>query len=156
MIRPFSLKYVFHVEGRRKRSQIFQESQSWRAQWLERMKRLPGQLWGKALRPQLWECWPQEMLELICICLDDPVQDCWPVLTASVCPKSLVFILYPGVLVLSMFQDWLVEISGWCWVVVAHAFNASIWEAETGRSAWSTKWVPGQPGLHRETLSLNK
>ena len=31
-------------------------------------------------------------------------------------------------------------------------------EAEAGgflssRSAWSTKWVPGQPGLHRETLS---
>jgi hypothetical protein len=41
--------------------------------------------------------------------------------------------------------------------VVAHAFNPSTWEAEAGgflssRSAWSTKWVPGQPGLHRETL----
>jgi hypothetical protein len=34
-------------------------------------------------------------------------------------------------------------------------------EAEAGgflssRPAWSTKWVPGQPGLHRETLSRNK
>jgi hypothetical protein len=34
----------------------------------------------------------------------------------------------------------------------------SSWEAEAGRFlssrlAWSTKWVPGQPGLHRETLS---
>jgi hypothetical protein len=34
----------------------------------------------------------------------------------------------------------------------------STWEAETGgflssRPAWSTKWVPGQPGLYRETLS---
>ena len=34
----------------------------------------------------------------------------------------------------------------------------STWEAEaegflSSRSAWSTKWVPGQPGLHRETLS---
>jgi len=34
----------------------------------------------------------------------------------------------------------------------------STWEAEAGgflssRPAWSTKWVPGQPGLHRETLS---
>ena len=33
------------------------------------------------------------------------------------------------------------------------AFNPSTWEAETGRfpssrPAWSTKWVPGQPGLH--------
>jgi hypothetical protein len=42
--------------------------------------------------------------------------------------------------------------------VVAHAFNSSTREAEAGgflssRSAWSTKWVPGQPGLHRETLS---
>ena len=34
----------------------------------------------------------------------------------------------------------------------------SAWEAEASRSlssrpAWSTKWIPGQPGLHRETLS---
>ena len=39
-----------------------------------------------------------------------------------------------------------------------HAFNPSIWEAETGgflnsRPACFTEWVPGQPGLHRETLS---
>jgi hypothetical protein len=45
--------------------------------------------------------------------------------------------------------------------VVAHAFNLSTWEAETGRflssrPAWSTKWVPGQPGLHRETLSWKR
>jgi hypothetical protein len=42
--------------------------------------------------------------------------------------------------------------------VVVHTFNSSTWEAEAGRflssrPAWSTKWVPGQPGLHRETLS---
>jgi hypothetical protein len=42
--------------------------------------------------------------------------------------------------------------------VVVHAFNPSSWEAEAGgflssRPAWSTEWVPGQPGLHRETLS---
>ena len=42
--------------------------------------------------------------------------------------------------------------------MVAHAFNASTWEAEAGefmssRPAWSTEWVPGQPGLYRETLS---
>jgi hypothetical protein len=41
---------------------------------------------------------------------------------------------------------------------VAHAFNPSTWEAEAGgflssRPAWSTEWVPGQPELHRETLS---
>ena len=42
--------------------------------------------------------------------------------------------------------------------VVAHAFNPSTREAEadgflSSRPAWSTEWVPGQPGLHRETLS---
>jgi hypothetical protein len=41
---------------------------------------------------------------------------------------------------------------------VAHAFNPGTQEAEAGgflssRPAWSTEWVPGQPGLHRETLS---
>jgi hypothetical protein len=45
--------------------------------------------------------------------------------------------------------------------VVVHAFNPSTREAEAGgflssRLAWSTKWVPGQPGLHRETLSQTK
>jgi hypothetical protein len=42
--------------------------------------------------------------------------------------------------------------------VVVHAFDPSTWEAEAGgflssRPAWSTEWVPGQWGLHRETLS---
>jgi hypothetical protein len=42
--------------------------------------------------------------------------------------------------------------------VVAHAFNPSTCEAEAGgslssRPVWSTELVPGQPGLHRETLS---
>jgi hypothetical protein len=41
--------------------------------------------------------------------------------------------------------------------MVAHAFNPSTWEAEAGRSLSlrpdpSTEWVPGHPGLHRETL----
>ena len=41
---------------------------------------------------------------------------------------------------------------------MVHAFNPSTQEAEAGgflslRPAWSTKLVPGQPGLHRETLS---
>jgi hypothetical protein len=56
------------------------------------------------------------------------------------------------------------ESQGWVkdgepiWV---HAFNPSTWEAEAGRflssrPAWSTEWVPGQPGLHRETLSQKK
>ena len=45
--------------------------------------------------------------------------------------------------------------------VVVHAFNHSTREAEAGvflssRPAWSTKWVPGQPGLYRETLSKKK
>jgi hypothetical protein len=42
--------------------------------------------------------------------------------------------------------------------VVAHTFNPSTWEAEAGgflssRPLWATEWVPGQPGLHRVTLS---
>jgi hypothetical protein len=42
-----------------------------------------------------------------------------------------------------------------------HAFSPSTWEAEAGgflslRPAWSTKCAPGQPGLHRETLSQKK
>ena len=44
--------------------------------------------------------------------------------------------------------------------MVAKAFNPSTWEAEAGRflssrPAWSTERVPGQLGLHRETLSQN-
>jgi hypothetical protein len=40
---------------------------------------------------------------------------------------------------------------------VAHAFNPSTWETETGsflssRASWSTEWVPAQPGLYKETL----
>jgi hypothetical protein len=42
--------------------------------------------------------------------------------------------------------------------MVVNAFNPSTWEAKAGgflssRPAWSTEWVPGQLGLHRETLS---
>jgi len=42
--------------------------------------------------------------------------------------------------------------------VVVHAFNPSPRKAEAGgslssRPAWSTERVPGQPGLHRESLS---
>jgi hypothetical protein len=42
--------------------------------------------------------------------------------------------------------------------MVAHAFDPSTLEAEAGRflslrPSWSTKWVPGQPALYRETLS---
>ena len=40
---------------------------------------------------------------------------------------------------------------------MVHAFNPSTWESEAGRflnsrPAWSTKLVPGQPGLYRETI----
>ena len=42
--------------------------------------------------------------------------------------------------------------------MAVHAFSPSTLEAEEGgflnlRPAWPTKWVPGQPGLYRETLS---
>jgi hypothetical protein len=48
--------------------------------------------------------------------------------------------------------------TGGCWAVVANIFNPSTQEAEAGwflssRLASSTGWVPGQPELHRETLS---
>jgi hypothetical protein len=44
---------------------------------------------------------------------------------------------------------------------MAHAFNPSTREAEAGRflslrPAGSTKWIPGQSGLYRETLSQKK
>jgi hypothetical protein len=45
--------------------------------------------------------------------------------------------------------------------VVAHTFNPSTQEAEAAGSlsskpTWSTEQVPGQPGLHRETLPQNR
>jgi len=45
--------------------------------------------------------------------------------------------------------------------MVVQAFNPSTREAEAGgflslRPACSTKWVPGVPGLYRETLSQRK
>jgi hypothetical protein len=46
-------------------------------------------------------------------------------------------------------------------MMVAHTFNPSTWEAETGgflssRPAWSTELVPEHPGLHSETISKTK
>jgi hypothetical protein len=48
-----------------------------------------------------------------------------------------------------------------CQPGMAHAFNPSTREAEAGGflssgPAWSTEWVPGQPGLHREILPQEK
>jgi hypothetical protein len=45
--------------------------------------------------------------------------------------------------------------------MLVHAFNPSTWEAETdgslsSRPVWSSEQVPGQPGLHRETLTQEK
>ena len=45
--------------------------------------------------------------------------------------------------------------------MVSFSFNPSTWDAEAGgflslRPAWSTKWVPGEPELYRETLSQKK
>jgi hypothetical protein len=52
-------------------------------------------------------------------------------------------------------------VSRFFWHKKSRAFNPSTREAEAGRflslrPAWSTKWVPGQPGLYRETLSQRK
>jgi hypothetical protein len=48
--------------------------------------------------------------------------------------------------------------TGFCRAMVTPTFNSSTREAEasrflSSRPAWSTKWVSGQPQLHRETLS---
>jgi hypothetical protein len=69
---------------------------------------------------------------------------------------------YPSAWVKSVYLDCnllecLIKKCSLSQAVVVHAFNPSILEAEAGgflssRPAWSTKWVPGQPGLHRETL----
>jgi hypothetical protein len=55
---------------------------------------------------------------------------------------------------------WLFQKFSWEPGVVVHTFNSSAREAEaeaggflSSRPAWSTKWVLGQPGLYRETLS---
>jgi hypothetical protein len=61
------------------------------------------------------------------------------------------------ILVKTMLISGIYKKASICWAVVAHAFNPST-KAEAGRflssrPAWSTEWVPGQPGLHRETLS---
>jgi hypothetical protein len=45
--------------------------------------------------------------------------------------------------------------------MVAHTFKTSTQEAKVGgslslRPAWSTEKVPGQPGLHRETMCQKK
>jgi hypothetical protein len=42
--------------------------------------------------------------------------------------------------------------------ILTQVFSPSTWKAEASgsmhlRPAWSTEWVPGQPGLQRETLS---
>ena len=47
------------------------------------------------------------------------------------------------------------------WVVVAHTFNHSTWEAEADgslslRPAWSTERVPGLSEIHKETVSQKK
>jgi hypothetical protein len=45
--------------------------------------------------------------------------------------------------------------------MVAYTLDLSTWEGEAGgylssRPAWSTECVPGQPGLHRKTLSKTR
>jgi hypothetical protein len=52
-------------------------------------------------------------------------------------------------------KRWIEVWNGWA---VVQAFSPSTWEAGAGgflssRPARSTKWVPGQPGIYRETLS---
>ena len=51
-----------------------------------------------------------------------------------------------------------IKINKISWVVVAHAFGPSAWEAEAGgflgsRPAWSAGRVPGEPGLDGGALS---
>jgi hypothetical protein len=65
----------------------------------------------------------------------------------------ILFPFYPTLLSLSLLRKFIPDQA-----VVVHTFNPSTWEAEAGgflssRPVWSTEWVPGQPGLYRETLS---
>ena len=53
----------------------------------------------------------------------------------------------------SMYQKQVIAGRWWHTPVIP-----ALWEAEAGgflssRPAWSTEWVPGQPGLYRKTLS---
>ena len=57
-------------------------------------------------------------------------------------------------------KSWVVVVAVVVVVVVVHAFDPSTGEVEAGGSpsqmslwsAWSTEQIPGQPGMHRETL----
>jgi hypothetical protein len=47
--------------------------------------------------------------------------------------------------------------AGWLWrmsLMPALGRQVGLWVVSS-RPVWSTEWVPGQPGLHRETLSWN-
>ena len=61
-------------------------------------------------------------------------------------------------LVFTLYYIFVKNTSFRAWQLLVHTFNPSTWEAEacrflSSRPAWSTEWVPGQPGLQRETLS---
>jgi hypothetical protein len=80
----------------------------------------------------------------------------------SVWTASLVLRCASHRIVLALVGVWTLPFATlrfYSWMsVVVHAFNPSTWEAKADRSlssklTWSIEQGPGQPGLHRETLS---
>jgi hypothetical protein len=92
-------------------------------------------LWGVVVTGEIWvDYWSHSLCRLLTL-------------------MNIVVVLLP----VSSIVTWCLSYCSEPGMVV-HAFNPSTWEAEAGgflssRPAWSTEWAPGQPGLHRETLS---
>jgi hypothetical protein len=101
--------------------------------------------------------WPVCLLGSYCICLPDP--------------KAQVYIPAPEFLCAYWWSQHRSFIAKYCdkskkinhfWGEIKKKIRLGVvahgtWEAEAGRflslrPAWSTKWVPGLPRLHRETL----
>lgn len=61
--------------------------------WREKPRNFLDCSGGESPRPQLWEYWSQEMLELIWICIDDLITVYWSVLIVPNLFSSLLFIL---------------------------------------------------------------
>jgi hypothetical protein len=122
---------------------------------LEEVYHCGGRFWGPMLKlpsgpkrpdPPPLQWLPGEDSHLLVGCLGIKMQNSWLL--------QYHIYLHTAMLFAMMIIDW-------TWAVVVHTFNSSTWEAETGRflsprPAWSTEWIPGQPGLHRETLSWKK
>jgi hypothetical protein len=82
---------------------------------------------------------------------------------ANWCEYKLVVTLEDGFgsFFFKILKNNFLKVFKFCQMVVVHTFNSSTQDAEAGgslnlRPVWTTEWAPGQPNLHRETLSQNK